>query len=464
MKRMRKVLSTLAAAALCLGLAACSGGSGPNATPAPKQSQPAQADAGKPIEVVFWHCFEGVNGDAINALIDQYNAGRGAEKGIHVESVFQDYDQMDKLELAYQTHDTANACDLIQPLASQIPDMMSMDWTVSAAKYLARADSELSLDSFYGPLQRACTYMGEMCAIPFANSTILCYYNQDALADAGLDAAPDTLDGILQAMPKLVQKDAAGNVTRYGLTCETMRYEMVNFCVSQDPGFFFGDNEGGRTAPMTRITAGEDGSMKAFLTKWEQLVQTGGLRYSADNPKEEFAQGLTAMTLLSSSKIGAIRELVGDSFPWMTAPLPKVNADDTSGASLGGSCLMMVDRGDQARIDATWDFLEFLSAPESQMSFSTATGYIPVNVGTEALPEMQKFYQENPYYLTALNQMKASDPMAQEPFDLVTDAIDTVIDDTMIEFCQGSLSADETVEQIVSECNALLDEYHEANS
>ena len=59
--------------------------------------------------------------------------------------------------------------------------------------------------------------------------------------------------------------------------------------------------------------------------------------------------------------------------------------------------------------------------------------------------------------------MKASSPMAQEPLDLVYNEINDVMTNAMVQFCEGSLSVDETVDQIVDECNALLDEYHQAN-
>ena len=53
--------------------------------------------------------------------------------------------------------------------------------------------------------------------------------------------------------------------------------------------------------------------------------------------------------------------------------------------------------------------------------------------------------------------------MAQEPLDLVYNEINDVMTNAMVQFCEGSLSVDETVDQIVDECNALLDEYHQAN-
>ena len=147
----------------------------------------------------------------------------------------------------------------------------------------------------------------------------------------------------------------------------------------------------------------------------------------------------------------------------MTAYLPKVNADDTNGAAVGGSCLNIVDRKDEDRLNAAWDVVQYLVSPENQYTFSTASGYIPVNVECENMEEMQKYYEEHPQYKVALDEMKDANPLSQESFDPTYNEINGIITDVMLEFCQGSLSVDETVDKIVSECNASLDEYHAAN-
>lgn len=46
--------------------------------------------------------------------------------------------------------------------------------------------------------------------------------------------------------------------------------------------------------------------------------------------------------------------------------------------------------------------------------------------------------------------MKNSSPNAQEPLDPVRNDMDTVIADTMLQFCQGELDVDAAVDQIVN--------------
>ena len=335
-----------------------------------------------------------------------------------------------------------------------------MDWSVSAEDLMNQEGSEVTKDTFYEQLQRACSYQGEMVAIPFSNSIPLLYYNVDMLKEAGFTEPPETMDELIEYVKALTVKDG-DEVTRYGLNMQVKRYQLVEFCVSQNENCFFGDKEGGRTDVMTKITAGEGGSMKAFLEKLDELLKTGGYKYIEDDINEEFAQGLSAMVIMSSSRMGTMDELMGGKY--MTAYLPKVNADDTNGAAVGGSCLNIVDRKDEDRLNAAWDVVQYLVSPENQYTFSTASGYIPVNVECENMEEMQKYYEEHPQYKVALDEMNDTNPLSQESFDPTYNEINGIITDVMLEFCQGSLSVDETVDKIVSECNASLDEYHAAN-
>lgn len=421
---------------------------------------PTASAEGAPIEVVFWHSTSGATGEALESIINSYNEGPGKEKGIHVDLVYQGYEGTDKVILAYQTKDIANAPDINQGLTSTIPSVMDMDWSVSMEQFLTDPESTVTHDTFYEALQRACTYEGEMSGIPFANSIPLLYYNVDLFEEAGFDAPPATMDELTEYVKALTVTEN-GEVTRYGLNMQVKRYQLVEFVVSQGEVSFFGDNEGGRLAPMTKIVAGEDGTLKAFLEKLQALLETGGYKYVEDSINEEFAQGLSAMVIMSSSRMGTMNNLMPGKY--MTAYLPKVNADDRGGAGVGGSCLNIFDRGDEARLNAAWDVVQYCVSPESQYIFSTASGYLPVNVACEDMEEMQAYYAENPQYKVALDQMKDASPLSQEPLDLTYNEINAIITEVMLEFCNGDLDVDAAVEKIVTKCNESLDEYHFAN-
>jgi len=468
---MKKKFLLLLCTAAAVGLCACASNSASKEPAALESTKTPETTAevsetsasGDAAEVTFWHSFSGATGEAFQSIIDTYNQTRGAEKGIKVNAVFQGYEGTDKVILAYQTKDTVNAPDINVGLTSTIPSLMDMDWTVPADIYLNRAGAEVTQDTFYAPMLRSCTYQDSVVSVPFANSIPLLYYNADALKEAGFTEPPKTLDELTAYTEKLMKKDSSGAVTRYGLNLQVKRYPLVDFIGIQNPDFFFGDNEGGRKAPMTKITAGEDGSLAAFLEKWETLVETGGYKYTEDKINEEFAQGLSAMVIMSSSRIGTMDSLMDGSFEYKTAFLPKVNEGDTGSAAIGGSCLTLFNRGDQARVDAAWDVISYCVSPESQMVFSQASGYIPVNTETETLPEMVSYYEEHPQAKVALEQLKSANPLCQEPLDLTYNEINALITETMLAFCDGKLTPQQASDKIVDGGNALLDEYHSAN-
>ena len=74
-----------------------------------------------------------------------------------MELVYQGYEGTDKLTLAYQTKDYDNAPDINVGLTSTIPSVMEMGWSVSAEELMKDSDSEITKDSFYEQLQRACS-------------------------------------------------------------------------------------------------------------------------------------------------------------------------------------------------------------------------------------------------------------------------------------------------------------------
>lgn len=440
---MKKAITLLLALVMVLSLTACGGKSGGMA------------------EVVFWHSLSGPVGDELQKIVDEYNAGQGAEKNVHVTAVYQGYDGTDKQILAYQTNDKQNACDINVGLTSTIPSMMELAWTVKVSD-LYKEGSWVPQDSFPASLVESVSCKGEMVGIPFLNSTMLLYYNEDLLKAAGFDAPPATLDELIAYTEALTEK-SGGSVSRYGFECQVKRYQLVNYICAQSTDAYFGDLEGGRSGAMTKITAGENGTLKAFLEKWDKLVETGGYQYVEGTVAEEFANQTAAMAMFSSSKVTNVLDLVGGNFKWNTAPIPLVNAGDTGSSAVGGSCLVLFDRGDKARVQGAWDFVQYLSTAEAQYRISTHSGYVPTNKATAELPEMQSFWDGAPQYKTAFDVVMNAAPNAQEPMDLTYNEINTVITDTMRQFCDRELTVDQAVEAITGKCNQLLDEWHEAN-
>jgi len=435
--------------------------------PQPASTSPEEQPAGdhveiEPCEVVYWHAMSGSRGEALEQYVQRYNDTVGKELGITVTTVFQGNEIASKVRMASQESKLDNMPDISQTVGMDIPSISKLPMVAPAENFINSANSKIKKDDIYEHFLRAFTYEDVLVGMPMNCSSLLLHYNADLLREAGLDGPPETLAELAEYTEKLTVREN-GKIVRYGLTVGFERYQLVNFCTSQ--GSFFGDNEGGRSGPMTKVVIDEDGTLVKFLTEWQKIVDTGGLKMVDDNINEEFAVGITAMTLMSSSRIGAVKGLVGDSFDYQTAPLPKVDPGDTFGASTGGSCLVMYDKGDANRLAAAWNFIEYATSAETQMTWAQA-GYIPVNKAAQGLPGMIAYYEENPQDRVAFEQIRNGNPLSQEPFDNVNWGGETfnALIDIMQRFGDGKMSVGQAADEIVSEYNQYLIEYQRVNS
>lgn len=415
--------------------------------------------SGKEVEISFWHHMEGLNAEALEQVVDNFNQTIGKERGIKVTPSFQGTNTGDKLNTLAQAGDFKNFPDAVQVASAAIPNVSNYENNVTVEE-MYEAGEEILLDrkSIIPNNARTFTYLGKQVGMPLSNSTILLYYNKDAFKDAGLDPEnpPKTIAELADATAALKTED------RVGLTVLVQRYQLVNWIGSQGEFNFIGDNEGGRAGMMTKFTFGEDGSLMNFLNEWEKVIASGGYKPIEDNINEEFAMGSTAMAIMSSGRIGKVSLLAPD-FEWGTAALPLVNAEDKGGMSVGGSGTVMFSHGDEYRKLATWIFTQYLSSVDAQLHFCKISGYLPMNYEVYETDDWKQFEAENDKIVAPVQQLMNSNPNVQEPFDLVTYQVYLLVGEEMTKFAQGEQTKQETHDNIVNRCNAELAEYVKVN-
>lgn len=444
----RKLVRGLTAAVLSatLLLAGCQG------------SGSAASAAEGTTEVTLWHALKGANGEALNQMIERFNQTKGQEKKIHVSGVFQGTEITSKLKIAAKESDRKNMPDITQTVGLDIPTVLRIPGLVPAETLLK--ESGVKKDDYYEPLLRAFTYQDQLIGLPISTSTILLYYNKALLQKAGYSQPPKTLAELAEMLPKLTVKEGQ-SIKQDGLNVKVGRHALVNFLASQKPEAFIGNEEGGRTGRMTQVIFDQDGTLEAFLKAWEPIVKSGGYKATEDNINEEFATGVHAMAIMSSARIGTIEKLMGGTDAFGVAFLPKVSASDTSGAAVGGSALCLYDNGNDQKKAAAWEFIQFATSAEEQAAWSKATGYLPAHKDAEK--HLTDFYQAHPQYKVPLEQMKASNPLSQEPFDHVGWKVDGKIADIMVQFANGALSREQTAKAIVEAYNGALAEFNRSN-
>lgn len=415
------------------------------------------------IEITYWHVQAGVNGQIVDQLAEEFNNTVGKELGIHVTSVYEGGSISQKLKSIILAEDVNSMPDIVlgQGLDTcYYRDLEQLVW----AEDLIAADDSFSKDEVLPTSANSVTYDGRLMGMPFSNSAIMLYYNKDMFVEAGLDpeAPPQTIAEMAEYAGKLTKKDGDKYI-QYGLAVTPDRWHVANWIGGQGEYSFVGNNESGRTGNMTEVVFGEEGTMAKFLTEYQKVVESGGLQPAADKPREEFIAGQYAMVIQSSSRINQFQEMSAGSFELGATALPKVDANDQGGVAVGGGALYILNRGDEAKINAAWEFVKNMCSAETQFKWHTSTGYIPTNAGTYDLPEMKAWLEENPMYNIPIDSLLASDPHVQEPMDPNPQELTTIYASVIAEFVQGKVTVEEAVGTMVQQCNDAMDLYYRAN-
>ena len=413
-------------------------------------------------EIEFWHSISGELAEKLGEMTENFNNTVGKEKKIKVTTVYQNWPGTDKLVTVMQAKDIKNHPDLIQIYGENMNIVRDYERMVWVEDYISRPESAVKKEDLVPNAAEAFSIDGKMLGAPLTLSTLLLYYNQDMFEAAGITAPPTTIAEMAEDMKKLTKKE--GDTTQiYGLNLCPNSYELNSWIAGQGEVSYFGDNESGRKAPMTKVVIGENKTLDNFLTEWDKVIQTGGLKYQVDNMNEEFANQQHAMVIMSSARIQIMKGLIGDNFKWSVADLPKVKESDNGGASVSGGGLFMIDKDDPKKLEASWEFVQYCLSPETQLFWSQNTGYVPVNQKTYDLPEMTEFLKNEPELETAIAQIGHSSPKLQEPYYPNAGEIKTVVKEALILFAKGELSKEETGRTIIEGCNAAINDYYRAN-
>ena len=340
--------------------------------------------------VVFWSAFAEKNGEALQKLVDDFNA---SQEDIFIENQFQGTYEETAQKLA-----TALA-------AQQIPDMAVLsevtwnrffldDTLEPLTSYFSGGDPDP--EDYVESLIGEGTREGEIWWVPFARSTPLLYYNRDMFAQVGLpDRGPETWDELREWGRDIVL--LSDNPKAHAFT-NAARYNAWYFHgnVWQWGGNYSDENFNALIGEAPAVEAGE------FARR---LIHEDELAYAADDQTLDFANGLAATIMDSTGALGSITSSA--QFEVGTAMLPEQRE---FGCPTGGAGLAILAAAPDDRKQAAFEFIKFAAQPENIAFWSKATGYMPVTKSAQESSEMQSYFQENPNFKVAVDQLPDTQP------------------------------------------------------
>lgn len=408
-------------------------------------------------EVIFWHVMSGDYEEMLNEQVKKFNETIGAEKGITVKAVQQEWPNTSNLMTAMSANDLENMPDVIQLSAEGVPVIRDYENTV-VVEDLMNDKSSVKKEDLIRSIASAYTIDGKMMGMPYAISALLMYYNQDALEAAGYKEAPKTISELTEMVPKLTEVEGIENAVNVGMDL----YKLENFVTIQGKdGVEFGTNLNGHDGEFKEFTAGKEGHLLTFLKEWEKLGKTGGIKTLAEAEVDEFSMGLNAITIMSSSRIMKVKEMAEGSIEWNVAPIPTVSKDDIGGANASGSGLYILDRKED-KVEAAWEFVQFMASPEVQVSWLENTGYVPVNAKVEALDEFKQAMEANPELKVPFDVLSNTPEKVVPSYIPNYEEVGTLISETLEKVSLGELGAEEANETLTKGIQEILDIFYQA--
>lgn len=419
------------------------------------------------VEVVIWHSNSGLAGEAMTALVADFNATVGVARGIVVREIFQGKaaDVATKLRSALQAERKVDLPDLAQLDATGVMDVRDSNLLVSASELIAR-DPSFDIGTLEPAAVWSMTYRDLLLGMPFNSSTILLYYNKDAFREAGLDPdfPPATLAELATFAGKLVKRSPDGKtVLRYGFAGVPTTYELVSWIGQQHGLSYMTDQENGHAGDPTKVVFDSDGTLANFLKAWRSVYQSGGLGNLTTNVRQEFVAGKVAMHVASTSGLSTLLAAIEGRFELGVGRFPKVDETATGGVNIGGGAIFAFDNGNDPGKTATWEFLKYLMGPQAQFTWHKATGYFPVNLATYALPEFQRHIEANPLFKVAIDQLHESNPRLQSVWWPNSYQAYYEIQNRILEMLEKGVGIDETVASLAGVLNRYMEDYNRMN-
>ena len=416
---------------------------------------PAAMAEEEPITITFWHHRgSGAQYECVTHAVNGFNETVGAEKGIVVEeSYIGDYVTLfSQIQLAVQSGDSPNVVSAANTYTAY---MLEDDMIVDMAPLAEAEGYDITGNLMDWLLEIGGNTDGQIHSLPYCRSTPLFYYNKAIAEELGIEIGEMiTIDELIAFGEAAMVKNDAGEITRYG-------FEIFNDFGYYNAAWIYqlGSEymaEGGGSPSL------EDGVMLKILTDWRDWVDAGWCRpfdatNAGDTAQTMFCNGELASFVNSSAGLGNLMIAAEETGVEVgVAMFPTYDADNHV-AEIGGANIAIIgaEHTDE-EIQASWEFVKYLMSDEEQYFNAMTSGYVACTKSIAEYPEMVAFWEENPEYKVAYDQMLAYGRAQETPYVAVgQDFTQICWDAVSLLIGEQSITPEEAVEQIVTESEGI---------
>ncbi|MCA9838041.1 MAG: extracellular solute-binding protein [Trueperaceae bacterium] len=394
------------------------------------------------VTITYWQYDFAARVDAMSQLIEQFEAENPGIKVVQETFPYDNYQEQVAASLPAGT-----GPDVVQFFYGWLPTWERSGYIQALPEqYFDTA----TLDAEFVPMVQAAKLNGAYYGLPTAVRSLALFYNADKLAEAGYDNPPATWDEFLEIAKALtVKRGPRFEQIGYGIAPTGQDHHLLREILTRQFG----------TAPYsddgTEVLYDNEAGLEAFkfYTSWVTEHEIGVPEFVPGNSgyRDGYStQQNIAMIIDGSFAIGGIRN--NAEFNWGVAEIPTL--DNGVKANFGSFWMNGLSPNafeDEATLEASAKFLEFVTRPEAMKLWLDVVGEVPARLSLIDDPELASDPVFGPF-ITSLGYAVATkfvDESAQR--DVIVNAINRVV----LEGADPAASWSQAAE----EDQALLDQY-----
>lgn len=410
----KRLLAALLSSALVMTtLAGCSSKSG---------SSDMVTELTEPITIEMWHYMNGGQADALNSIIEDFNATN--DKGITVNAISQGsiVDLNKKVISAAQSNSLPAIINVYPDIATGLIEdkkLVNLSSFINDKNVGMADEMDDFVDSF---IQETSQWNnGEVYGLPMTKSTEVLYVNKNMLESLGY-TLEDLEDLTFEKLAEISNKA----VTELGVAGFGFDSSSNAFISSlKMNGLDFVDSKG---------TINVDNEwVREYMTFFQKQAESGAFRIAGEDKFLSNPFVNQKMLCYQGSSAGYAYLNNGGAFEIAVVEVPVFEGKDKAVMQQGASLFVTNNVSAEAQY-AAYEFVKFATNAENTAKFATATGYLPVrksaveteivknilNDETSLYSQVYNVAQKSlpySYYTPAINNAQSARTVAQEKYE-----------------------------------------------
>ncbi|MEL6571234.1 MAG: extracellular solute-binding protein [Pseudomonadota bacterium] len=405
-------------------------------------------------EITMWHAMGGALGDTVNQIAEDFNA---SQDEVVLTPVFKgSYEETLTAGIAaFRAGEQPNIMQVFDAGAATV--IGAQGATIPVQELLAANGVDFDIEDYISGVRYFyADSNGTMIGMPFNSSSPIMYYNEDALAAAGV-TPPETWEEFQDTTaPALVE---AGYIP---MAQSHLPWIFTENFMSRH-NLPFATNNNGYDGTDTKILVNNDAIKAHFtaLTEWQDQGFFNWYGTGWSDNQAPFEEGKVAIWLGSSGSFGGLSQKdLGFEFSATYLPYWEAVTTEPTQTFIGGASLFAMSGKSGDENAATAKFFEYLTSPETQYFWHKETGYVPI---TEAAYEMAKadgYYDEQPAAEIGIKQLSLAAGENTRGYRMgFYVQIRDVMNREYGRILTGETSVEDAFQNIETEANELLERF-----